>query len=78
MNIIQQITKDCPREDCSMLEGGSTSTCMGWQPTYDKAGQRIDKGDPNTHTTSWRCSSCNRAWVTNTRYGETSITETTK
>lgn len=76
MNKIQQITKDCPREDCSITGGNSgISTCVGWTPTYDKNGKRTDKGDPNSFTTSYQCSTCKRAWSATTRYGETTITE---
>lgn len=76
MNKIQQITKDCQREDCSITGGNSGfSTCMGYTPTYDKHGKRTDRGDPNTFTTSYRCSTCKREWLVSTQYGESKITE---
>lgn len=75
MNKIQQITKDCPREDCSLSSRGGISTCLGWVPTYDKAGKRTDRGDPNTHTESYYCSSCRSGWFVSTQYGVSKITK---
>ena len=73
MNIIQQLTKDCERDDCSIVEGVSMTTCMGWTPSYDKHGNRTDAGDPNSTSTEWRCSACGRNWRTSTLRGETVV-----
>lgn len=73
MNTIKEATKDCPRTDCSITCGGSTSTCMGWTPTYDKLGNRTDSGDPNIHTQWLRCSTCGKSWTASTQYGKTAI-----
>lgn len=76
-NIVARCTKDCEREDCSISGGAyGFSTCMGWTPTYDKHGNRTDRGDPNTHTTSMRCASCGKQWAITTQYGETTVKET--
>lgn len=75
MNRIQELTKDCPRDDCLIYDSmGGTSTCMGWQPSYDKQGNRTDRGDPNIHTTSSRCVTCGAEWVFRIQYGETTTT----
>ena len=75
MSLIPELTKDCPREDCSITGGNSgVSTCMGWTPTYDKRGNRTDRGDPNSFTTSYLCSVCGAQWSATTQYGETKIT----
>lgn len=73
MNIIAKLTKDCPREDCSVQCGGSTVTLLGWTPLYDKQGNRTDSGDPNTTTSGYRCHACGRSWSVMTQYGETRI-----
>lgn len=75
MSIIPQLTQDCPREDCAIQDRGSTSTLLAWSPTYDKNGNRIDKGDPNTRTTKYIRRSCYREWYVSTQYGESKITE---
>lgn len=71
--LIEKMTKDCQREDCSLTDHGTTSTCMGFTPTYDKRGNRSDAGDPNITTTEWRCSKCPKRWVARTQYGKTEI-----
>jgi hypothetical protein len=63
------MTKDCPREDCSIQSGISTMTCMGWTPTYDKSGNRTDRGDPNIEATAYRCAKCGDEWTVRTQYG---------
>jgi hypothetical protein len=74
--MIQQLTKDCPREDCRITGGNSGfSTCMAWTPTYDKHGNRLDEGDSNSHTTSYSCSTCNKDWSVTRQRGQTKITE---
>lgn len=76
MNMIAEVTKDCPREDCSISGGDSgVSTCVGWSPTYDKHGNRTDCGDPNTFTSELRCSKCGASWIISTQYGKTTITQ---
>ena len=75
LNDIQAVTKDCPREDCSISGGNSgMSTCMGWSPSYDKHGNRTSRGDPNIFTTSLMCSKCGASWRLSTQYGKTTIT----
>jgi len=76
MNTIAEVTKDCPREDCSITDFGGvgTSTCMGWMPTYDKHGNRTDRGDPNIHSSALKCYTCGASWSISTQYGETTIT----
>lgn len=74
---ISEMTKDCRRQDCSLSDYGvSTSTCMGWIPTYDKHGNRTDRGDPNIYRSGMRCSTCGLIWEIRTQYGETTMTLT--
>jgi hypothetical protein len=73
VNIIEQCTKDCTRDDCSITTDGGMVTCMGWTPTYDKHGNRTDDGDPNIHTQTVRCSTCRWQWTIRTQYGKTEI-----
>lgn len=74
MTVIEQVTKDCQRDDCRIAMGGGTSTLMGWTPTYDRHGKQIGS-DPNTHTQEVSCLTCRRQWIATTRSGETSIKE---
>lgn len=71
--LIGKMTKECERSDCSLTEHGCTSTCMGWQPTFDRHGNRTDSGDPNITSSEWRCSRCPRSWVAREQYGKTEI-----
>lgn len=75
MNVIQEATKECPRDDCSITNSGmGVSTCLGWTPSYDKLGNRTDRGDPNTHSSELRCSRCGQRWTVVRKYDETKIT----
>lgn len=74
-NIIAKMTNNCPREDCRLTSRGGATTCMGWSPQYDKHGNRVDCGDPNIHTQSYRCHTCGREWVASTQYGKTTFNE---
>jgi len=71
---IARCTKDCPREDCAIIDLGGASTCMGWTPTYDKHGNRTDRGDPNIHSNGLKCTTCGASWFASTQYGKTTIT----
>jgi hypothetical protein len=62
MNTIQKLTKDCPQNNCSIMVGLSTMTCMGWTPTYDKNGN-CTSTDPNFSTTDYRCNMCGKRWT---------------
>ena len=76
VNNIHEATKDCLRDDCSISAvGPSRSTLMAWTPTYDKHGNRIDRGDPNIHSTTMRCWTCGSEWLLSTQYGETKVTK---
>lgn len=75
MNLIPELTKNCQREDCSIVGGScGVSTLVAWTPTYDKHGNRTDRGDPNTFTTTYKCVTCGASWSATTQYGETKIT----
>ena len=73
MSIIEQVTKDCQREDCRIVLGGGSSTLLAWTPTFDRHGKQIGS-DPNIHTQDVYCRTCRRRWITKTRSGETTIT----
>ncbi len=60
----------CERKDCRFAPGASTTTCMGWQPVYDRNGNRMDDGDPNITTTSFRCLTCKREFSCRTQYNK--------
>lgn len=53
---------DCEREDCRILNLGSSTTLLGWTPVYDKYGNDISV-NPNKTTTHYRCSVCGRDWT---------------
>jgi hypothetical protein len=76
MNTIEMMTRDCPREDCTLQPGVSTTTCLGWTPSYNRHGGRMDSGNPNITSTQWRCVKCLREWVENEQRGNSTITST--
>jgi hypothetical protein len=65
---------ECSREDCQFAYGGRTTTCMYFQPVYDKNGVNINP-DANTTTFEVSCGSCGRMWVGKTCMGETTYEE---
>ena len=72
-DIIQQLTKNCDRKDCSIIMGVGTSTLMAWQPSYDKYGNKTSK-DPNTHSYTATCRTCQQKWYIKEQEGvETKI-----
>jgi hypothetical protein len=75
MNIIPKLTKDCEREDCALVDLGSTMTIMGFSQTYDKRGRPIDR-DPNTITTNYECKTCGALWTVKQCGNEVTISTT--
>ena len=75
-SVIKKLTAVCSREDCSLTEGASTTTCMYFPTTYDKYG-RITNKDYNTTTTGWSCNACGKRWTVKTggQYVEPEIKE---
>lgn len=74
MNIIAEVTKDCPRQDCSIsMPNSAFVTALAYMPTYDRNGNRTDRGDPNTTTRSLSCTTCGKSWIARTQYGETTV-----
>lgn len=74
MSIVERLTKDCARADCSLSSQGSVSTCIGWTPMYDRNG-RLTNRNQNITRTIWGCLTCGRSWEVKAQYGETTITE---
>lgn len=60
---------ECKSEDCRLHIGRSTTTCMYFQPIYDKRGNNTNP-DRNITTTEVHCSSCGKSWVVKQRGGE--------
>jgi len=46
---ISTLTKDCPRDDCSIEVHDARTTLIGWTQIYDKHG-RPQQRDPSTGT----------------------------
>ena len=61
-------------KDCRFSYGMSSTTCMYFDPIYDKNGVNINP-DGNITTGSVHCSTCNTSWHTHTQYGKTTFTE---
>ena len=58
---IREMTKDCRRDDCNIIDLGRTTTLMGWTQSYDKNGNP-QNSDPNTITTTYKCTKCGQIW----------------
>jgi len=71
---IATLTKDCPREDCRLQYRGSSTTLLGWLPTYDKKGNQIGR-DPNTTTSSYNCLTCGVSWRVKSREDNEDVIE---
>ncbi len=69
---ITALTKDCPREDCSVSYDGSTSTLAGWMQTYDKQGNPQSR-DPNTTMSHLHCVTCGKMWKVASRAGQEDV-----
>ena len=65
----------CDRSDCRLQSSGGVSTLMMWLPTYDRAGNRVDSGDPNTHWNKVACLTCSKCWTVSTKGTSTTWTE---
>ena len=60
----------CERSDCSLEEGPTTKTLMGWRPAYNRSGERTDSGDPNWTATSYYCMKCDKVFMRRSRGAE--------
>lgn len=70
--MIPELTKDCPREDCCVAHTGSSTTLMGWSPTYDKRGNQQGR-DPNIITSSYVCHTCGLSWRVKSQDGREDV-----
>jgi hypothetical protein len=61
MSIPTLVTKNCSRDNCSIVLGASGSTLLGWTQTFDRHGNPISK-NPNYVTTQVRCDTCGVRW----------------
>ena len=75
--LIIEMTKDCPFDNCSVQQLATSSTLMSWATVYDKQGNQTSK-DPNVVTTDFWCHVCGSAWKVKTQYGMTTIVQTEK
>lgn len=60
-NIFQKLSIGCER-DCRIAYMGSTTTLMGFMPTYDKNGNTVGQ-DPNRVTSTYQCAVCGGGWT---------------
>lgn len=61
----------CDRQDCRISGGTTRSTLIHWEPIYNRQGERLDDGDPNTTFGEVRCFTCGRSYSYSTRRGVT-------
>lgn len=61
----------CDRQDCRLSGGATTTTLVHWEPVYNRQGERLDDGDPNTTFGAVRCSTCGRSCSYSTCRGVT-------
>lgn len=60
---------ECDRTDCEIKHIGSMTTLLSYTPVYDREGNMIHNGDPNTVTDTYHCRQCNATWMTKTHNG---------
>lgn len=72
--IVAGSVEDKKRESNNYASGGQMSTCMYFQPVYDKHGNNINP-DRNTTSGEMFCSVCKRKWRYVKRLGEYSYEE---
>ena len=53
---------ECEREDCVIIDRGSSTTLLAWMPAFDKYGNPLNK-DLNTRTTDYYCRTCGKEWT---------------
>jgi len=68
---------ECERTDCSIMYHGSSTTLLGWSPTYDKNGVPTNH-NPNILTSAYSCSKCGRTWVMAEQEDRHEVIETTE
>jgi hypothetical protein len=61
--------KTCPNE-CRFSFSGGMTTCMYYEPIYDKHGNNLNP-DGNVTSGAVKCTTCNRTWSYNTQYDKT-------
>ncbi len=67
-----KITSECERDDCTIEDQGTSSTCMGSFHYYDKQGEYHIE-DPNYYRTTLYCHKCLKSWHLVKHQGETSL-----
>lgn len=71
LHTLKYIRCDSP-EECNFIIRGSSSTLIGWIPTYDSEGNLLNE-DPNIVSTFVECSTCRGRWTIKTRNGDAEI-----
>ena len=66
--IIKAVTECCDL-DCRVKIGSSSTTLMGWYPTYDKDGNQVTE-NPNKRSTYVTCRVCDKEWTVSEQYGQ--------
>ena len=64
----------CEREDCRLTESAGYTTCMYFQPVYDRHGNNLNPDRNVTKSELW-CSVCNKRWAVSRCAGDISYTE---
>ena len=72
INDLTNVTEWCPNDSCAIQYMGSSTTLVAWSPTYDKWGNATSE-DPNTHTSVYRCNTCDARWTISCYRQETTI-----
>lgn len=72
MNIFQEFSADCQRDDCRIQNKGGTSTLLGWSPAFDRNGNQVAQ-DPNRYVTVFQCATCGKVCHHVTVNGDSSM-----
>jgi hypothetical protein len=62
-------SKNCNREDCSIVQSPGSTTLMYYPPIFDKYGKNTNP-DGNITTYHMHCTVCNMRWIDSYQFGK--------
>jgi hypothetical protein len=75
---VKTATASCSRKDCSLTWGSQVTTLISSQLHYNKQGEFVNEGDPNTFYSVLTCSVCGDKWTLSTKQDESTLRKQTQ